>query len=126
MIRLTLTTPPVIITPIYFCPTAKVSTLSSSALKLNSKFDDITIWVHEVPNFRKSPENQNTSIQITVHNNLDYIDLPILHLSYDTKNQPHLAGLFQTGINKQYIHKTFDHHNMDMVIQMKNKDLMIS
>ena len=38
MIRLSLTPPPIIITPVYFYPTAKVSTLSPSALKLNNKF----------------------------------------------------------------------------------------
>ena len=63
-------------------------------------------------------------IPITVHNQLDYVSLPVLHLSSMAITNPTLASLFQNGINEQYVHQKFDHRSLHMILDMRDKQLM--
>lgn len=116
MIQLTPTTAPVIIAPVYFCPTAKLSTLLPSVLRHYNQFAEIIIQVHDIIQFHKSQDGAKTLIHMTVHNNLDYVGLPLLHLSQEAIHRPHLASVLQSGVNEQYIHTKFYHRNLDMIV----------
>ena len=61
---------------------------------------------------------------VTVHNNLDYVGVPVLHLSKEAITKPVVVSLFQKGTNDQFIHQKFDHRSLDMNIKMKEKNLM--
>ena len=63
-------------------------------------------------------------IPVTVHNQLDYVSLPVLHLSSMAITNPTLASLFQNGINEQYVHQKFDHRSLHMILDMRDKQLM--
>ena len=122
--QLTPNTKPVLLAPVYYCPTAKLSTLSPSALKHYNHFHQVTIQVHDSFNFIKTENDISQQLPLTSHNNLDYLTLPILHLSNTAIHTPILASLFQKGLNEQYIHQKFDHRNLDMIIKMQKHKLM--
>ena len=122
--QLTPSSTPILLAPVYYCPAAKISTLSPSALKHYNNFHSITIKVHETINFQRSEHDDHSPIHLSVHNNLDYLRLPVLHLSTTAIQSPILAGMFKSGINDQYIHQKFDHRNLDMIIHMKKQNLM--
>ena len=79
--------------------------LSLSALKTYNSFYDVTIKVQELIEFRQNQQSSSATIPITVHNNLDYITLPIYHLSKLAIQKPTMASFFQSGMNDQYIHQ---------------------
>ena len=122
--KLTPDTNPVLLAPVYYCPTAKLSTLSPSALKHYNSYDSVTIQVHESLHFRRSEQDAPHKLSVTSRNHLDYVALPILHLSTIAISTPTLASLFQSGLNEQFIHQKFDHRILDMVVKMKNEKLM--
>lgn len=122
--QLTHTTNPIIIAPVYYCPTAKIGTLSPLALKHYNSYDSVTIQVHDSLHFFCSKRDDMHKISITSHNHLDYTALPILHLSTLALTTPALASLFQFGLNEQFIHQKFDHRNLDMIIQMQKQKIM--
>ncbi len=119
--RLTPTTTPILLAPVYFYPSAKISTLSPSALKHYNTFIDLTIKVHDLLDFKPSQHDREATINVTVHNNLNYLDLPALHLSLDTITNPTMASLFKSGTNEQFIQKKFDHCSLDMVLKIKKR-----
>ncbi len=122
--QLTPTTSPILLSPVYYCPNAKLSTLSPSALKQYNQFPRITIGIYKSINFIRTHQDASHTFPLHIHNNLDYVTLPILHLSRKAIQLPTLASLFQSGLNDQYIHQKFDHRNLDMIIKMKNKNRM--
>ena len=102
-------TNPILLAPVYYCPNAKVNTLSPSAVKIYNSFFDVTIKVHTSLQFRVNKTTSTHTCIVTVHNNLEYISLPVYHLSQIATQQPMMASLFQNGINEQYVHQKFDH-----------------
>ena len=122
--KLTPHAPPIILAPVYYCPNGTISTISPSAIKLYNQYLNVTIQIHKSLDFQWIDHEPSNSLPMTVHNNLDYIRLPILHLSSDAINQPTLANLFQHGNNEQLIHQKFDHRSVDMIIQMQKQNMM--
>ena len=93
--RLTPRTPPILLAPVYYCPKAKVSTLSPSALKMYNSISDIKINIHDSMEYTSNhSKTSQHEIPIAVHNQLDYISLPVLHLSSLALTNPTLASLF--------------------------------
>lgn len=76
--QLTPNSSPILLTPVYYCPTGQISTMSPS----------------------------------------------IIHSSSNIISQPTIACMTSRGINVQYIHQKFDHHNLSIINKMKNLNLM--
>ena len=117
--RLNPTAPPVILAPVYYCPHGKISTISPSALKYYNSYIDVTIRIIKSLEYQRLQQESIRILPVKVHHNLDYIGLPILHLSTEAITKHMMASLFQKGLNEQFIHQKFDHRNLDMIIKMK-------
>ena len=115
---------PVIIDPVYYCPTAKLSTLSPSSLKHYNKFNSVTIQVHHCLHFYRANKDTLHTLSITPLNHLDYVALPILHLTNNDDVTPTLASFNHINANNQHIHQKFNHRNMYMIIKMQKHKMM--
>lgn len=91
--KLTPTKPPILFTPVYYCLTAKISTISQAAIKFYNKYIDVTIKINKSLIFQQSIQDSHHDFKVAVHNSLDYVGLPILHLSTDAIKSPSLASL---------------------------------
>ena len=115
---------PILLAPVYYCPQAKVSTLSPSALKLYNKFSSITINVHNSLTIQPHKTGSSYKLPMTTHNNLDYITLPVVHFESSSTRNPMISRLTCTHTNEQYVHQKFDHRSMHMIKQMHRDQLM--
>ena len=122
--RLTPTSSPVLLAPVYYCPSGQISTILPSALKYYNKYTDITVNINKSLDFKRYSNEPSQTLSVKVHNNLDYVGLPILHLSSDTNILPSIAKMESTNVNVQYIHQKFDHRNLSMVHKIKTINLM--
>ena len=127
LLQLSLNEKPIIIAPVYYCPTAKVSTLSPGAIKTYNGYYDVNLRIFKALEYRHTTNSTIQSITTTVYNNMDYLALPILQIEQntnDTTNKPAISSISNQYHNNQYIHQKFDHRNMQMILRMKRQNLM--
>ena len=127
LIKLNTKDPPIILAPVFYCPTAKVSTLSPGAIKVYNGYDDIYLRTHKALEYKKTPTSPQHSLPTTVYNNMDYLALSVIHIQHDPNaptNQPMISNMEHQHNNNQYIHQQFDHRSMNMILEMKRKNLM--
>ena len=117
---------PVILAPVYFCPTAPVSTLSPGAIITYNGYDTMNLIIFKALKYTKTPDSDPKTIITTVYNNMDYVALPVLHIKTDTLQniQPTISSITQQYSNNQYIHQKFDHRSMQMILDMKRNHLI--
>ena len=127
LIRLSPNDKPMIIAPVYFCPTAKVSTLLPGAIKTYNGYYDVNLRIFKALEYKHTPNSNLRSITTTVYNNMDYLALPVLQIKHKNVRltyAPSINSINHQHSNNQYVHKKFDHRNMHMILQMKRKNLM--
>ena len=127
LIQLTPLEPPILLAPVYYCPTAKVSTLSPGAIKVYNEYEDMDLRLLKALEFRKTPTSPQYSQSTTVYNNMDYLALPVIQIQQDKNPNlptPTINTITCQHTNNQYIHQKFDHRNMQMIINMKRHNLM--
>ena len=125
LVQLTKTDPPIILAPVYFCPTAKVSTLSPGAIKVYNGYKDMNLRLLKALEYKKQPNSPLQTIPTTVYNNMDYIVLPVVHIKQNTHpTPPTISTIALQHDNNQFIHQKFDHRNIQMIINMKRNNLM--
>ena len=116
-----------ILAPVYYCPTGKVSTLSPGAIKQYNGYDEVNLKIFKALEYKNNPNGTLKSIPTTVYNNMDYLALPVKQIKH-TKSKsnytPHINVIANQHNNNQYIHQKFDHRNMHMIMHMKRKNLM--
>ena len=115
--------PPTPLAPVFYCPQAPHATLSPPALRLFNKFPSVIL---DTLNSLSVTFRHKLSITLStsVHNNLDFLKLPIMHFSHRLRTTPKLASLMTSGINEQLLHQRFDHRDLKTIIKMKNANLM--
>ena len=130
LIQLAATDPPILLAPVYYCPTAKVSTLSPGAIKIYNGYEDVNLRLLKALEYKKTPHSETHSLATTVYNNMDYMALPIIHIKNNTTDsnilspKPSINTITHQHSNNQFIHQKFDHRNMTMIVKMQRHNLM--
>ena len=118
---------PIILAPVYYCPTAQVSTFSPGAMITYNGYTEMNLRIFKALEYQATPDSTIQSISTTVYNNMDYLAIQVIHMKQPiqtVKYTPTIKSITQQHSNNQYIHQKFDHRNMKMIIQMKRNDLM--
>ena len=107
LIQLASTDPPILFAPVYYCPTAKVSTLSPGAIKIYNGYKDMNLRLLKELEYRKTLDSESHTLPTTVYNNMDYLALPIIHLKHAKNDIQHILTintLTHQHANNQFIH----------------------
>ncbi len=127
LIRLNKTYSPIVLAPVYYCPTAKVSTLSPGAILTYNGYHDVNLRILKALEYQETPTSKRHSLPTTVYNNMDYLALPVIHIKHKQQHldpKPNISTIAHNHTNNQFIHQQFDHRNMQMIIEMKKHNLM--
>ena len=100
VVQLSITSAPTFVAPVYYCPQAKLCTLSPLALKTYNNFSCISSNIHGSITIRSDCTPPLINLKLTVHNPLDYLTLPIMYLSHMGTTSLTLASLFTEDTNE--------------------------